>query len=163
MRVGPTERGPDRPARRWPRRTDEEAALVCSRHRSRWFSPPGGLLRQRAQPAKHPRLQNRYANRRGQHRRAINGTVLLAADFNDVNLAQGENLVSFLQGSGTLNAGYCESTAIDMIEVVGVDVLRIMGTGKANMYSNRRNVSSVDVGFGQHGYVVTTVDLRLAE
>ncbi len=50
-----------------------------------------------------------------------------------------------------------------MIEVVGVDVLRIMGTGKANMYSNRRNVSSVDVGFGQHGYVVTTVDLRLAE
>ncbi len=99
----------------------------------------------------------------GMEQKASNGTVLLAADFNDINLAQGENLVSFLQGSGTLNAGYCESTAIGMIEVVGVDVLRIMGTGKANMYSNQRTVSSVDVGFGQHGYVVTSVDLKLAE
>ena len=77
------------------------------------------------------------------------GTVLLAADFNDINLAQGEGLVSFLQGSGTLNAGYCGSTAIEMIEVVVVDVLHIMGTGKANMYSNQRTVSSGDVGFGQ--------------
>ena len=99
----------------------------------------------------------------GMEEKASTGTVLLAADFNDINLAQGENLVAFLQGSGTLNAGYCGSTAIDMIEVVVVDVLRVMGTGNANMYSNQRTVSSGDIGFGQHGYVVTSVDLRLDE
>lgn len=94
---------------------------------------------------------------------ARNGAVLLAADFNNVNLAQGESLVSFLQGSGTLNAGYCESTVTEMIEVVVTDVVRIMGTGTASMYSNQRAVSSADVGFGQHGYVVTRVDLSLHE
>ena len=99
----------------------------------------------------------------GMEEQASSGTVLLAADFNDIGLADGESLVAFLEGSGTLNAGYCESTAIAMIEVVVTDVSRIMGTGKADMYADQRTVSNADVGFGQHGYVVTAVTLRLAE
>ena len=90
---------------------------------------------------------------------ASNGTVLLAADFNDVGLAEGESLVAFLQGSGTLNAGFCESTEISMTEVVVTDVTHIMGSGNEEQYSNPRTVSRSDVGFGQHGYVVTSVDL----
>ena len=90
---------------------------------------------------------------------ASKGIVLLAADFNDIDLADGESLVAFLEGAGTLNAGYCESTALAMIEVVAIDVLRIMGTGDAGMYRDQRTVSNADVGFGQHGYVVTSVAL----
>jgi len=90
---------------------------------------------------------------------ASNGTVLLAADFNDVGLAEGESLVAFLQGSGMLNAGFCESTDISMTEVVVTDVTHIMGSGNEEQYSNPRTVSRSDVGFGQHGYVVISVDL----
>ena len=99
----------------------------------------------------------------GMEEQASSGTVVLAADFNDIGLADGESLVAFLEGSGTLNAGYCQSTAIDMIEVAAVDVLRIMATGVASMYSDQRTVGNAEVGFGQHGYLVTSVDLGLDE
>lgn len=94
---------------------------------------------------------------------ASNGTVLLAADFNDVGLAEGESLIAFLQGSGTLNAGFCESTDIGLTEVVVTDVTHIMASGKVEQYSNQHTVRSSDVGFGQHGYVVTSVDLSRGE
>ena len=93
---------------------------------------------------------------------ARNGTVLLAADFNSVNLAEGESLVAFLQGSASLNAGFCESTDIGMTEISLIDVTRIMGSGNTSLYSDQRAVSSGAVGFGQHGYLVTSVDLSMA-
>ena len=93
---------------------------------------------------------------------ANTGTVVLAADFNDIRLAEGESLISFLQGSGTLNAGFCEDTAIGMVDVVSTDVTHIVGTGNEDMYRNQRAVRSTEIGFGQHGYVVISIDLTLA-
>ena len=93
---------------------------------------------------------------------AVTGTVVLAADFNDINLSAGESIVEFLQGSGSLNAGFCESPDLGMTEVVVTDVTRIMGSGSSDMYSSQHSVTSNDVGFGQHGYVVAAIDLSAA-
>ena len=98
----------------------------------------------------------------GMEEAAGNGTVLIAADFNSVGLADGESLVAFLQGSASLNAGFCESTDVGMREIALIDVTRIMGSGNTSLYSDQRAVSSGEVGFGQHGYVVTSVDLSMA-
>ena len=93
---------------------------------------------------------------------ARNGTALIAADFNSVDLAAGESLVAFLDGSGSLNAGFCESTDVGMREIGLIDVTRIVGSGSASLYSDPHSVSRDAVGFGQHGYVVTSVDLGMA-
>ena len=93
---------------------------------------------------------------------AVSGAVVLAADFNDINLSAGESIVEFLQGSESLNAGFCESTDLGMTEVVVTDVTHIMGSGSPDMYSSQRSVDRSDVGFGQHGYVVAAIDLSAA-
>ena len=84
------------------------------------------------------------------------GIVLIAADFNDINIPVGESLISFLQGSGTLNGGFCTATAINMTDIVSTDVTHIMGTGNQDIYSA---TASSSPSFGQHGYVVATVEL----
>ena len=84
------------------------------------------------------------------------GTVLIGADFNDINIPAGESLISFLEGTGSLNGGFCTSTAIDMTDVVTTDVTHIVGTGSEDAYSA---AASGNPSFGQHGYVVATVEL----
>lgn len=84
------------------------------------------------------------------------GIVLIAADFNDINIPTGESLISFLEGTGTLNGGFCTATAIAMKDVIRTDVTHIMGT------SDLENFTAAATGnpsFGQHGYVVATLEL----
>ena len=105
-------------------------------------------------------------------KRKASGTVVLAADLNDVErnvrgtevvIEEGESIVGFLEGTETLNAGYCETTDINLVDVIVTDVTHIMGTGSQAMYSDTNGVTTNSVGFGQHGYVVASVDLSLEE
>ncbi len=91
---------------------------------------------------------------------AATGTVVMAADFNDINIPVGESLVSFLQSTGTLNGGFCIDSAINMVDVVSTDVTHIMGTGGAGLYSS---IATGNPSFGQHGYVVASVELDGSE
>jgi predicted amidohydrolase YtcJ len=92
---------------------------------------------------------------------ASNGIVIIGGDFNDVGLAENESVIEYLTGTGVLNAvPGCSSTNIGMTEAVSVDVTHILGTGAAELYSNSSAMSANAVGFGQHGYVTTTVALN---
>ena len=91
---------------------------------------------------------------------ASNGIVIIGGDFNDVGLAENESVIDYLTGMGVLNAvPGCSSTEIAMTEVVNVDVTHILGTGGPDLYSNASTMSANAIGFGQHGYVTTTVAL----
>ena len=85
------------------------------------------------------------------------GTVVIGADFNDINIPSGESIISFLEGTGTLNAGFCSETTLNMTDAVSTDVTHIMGTGGLDSFSNtgRGNPS-----FGEHGYVVASIELE---
>ena len=88
------------------------------------------------------------------------GVVLIGADFNDINIPAGESLIRFLEGAGTLNGGFCTETAIAMTDVIRTDVTHIMGT------SNPEDFTAAAAGnpsFGQHGYVVATMELTNSE
>ena len=87
---------------------------------------------------------------------ATAGKVLIGADFNDINIPLGESIVSFLEGNGTLNAGFCTETTIRMTDVVRTDVTHIMGTGGPDVFSN---TGRGNPAFGQHGYVVASIEL----
>ena len=91
---------------------------------------------------------------------AVLGAVIIGADFNDINIPAGESLISFLEGTGTLNGGFCSATAIDMIDVVTTDVTHIMATGSQDLFSA---TAAGNPSFGQHGYVVATVELASDE
>lgn len=91
------------------------------------------------------------------------GRVIIGGDFNDISIPAGERIIEFLEGTGTLNAGFCSQTNIDMTEHAEVDVTHILGTGNPQDYSNAVEVSASSVGFGQHGYVSVTVDLDDAQ
>ena len=84
------------------------------------------------------------------------GVVLIAADFNDINIPTGESLISFLEGTGTLNGGFCTATAIAMTDVIRTDVTHIMGTSDPENYTA---ATAGNPSFGQHGYVVATLEL----
>ncbi|PCH62107.1 MAG: hypothetical protein COC19_03365 [SAR86 cluster bacterium] len=84
------------------------------------------------------------------------GTVIVAADFNNINIPEGESLISFLQGTGTLNAGFCNASAISLIDIANIDVTHILGNGDASRYSD---AATSRPNFGQHGYAVTSVEL----
>jgi hypothetical protein len=84
------------------------------------------------------------------------GVVLIAADFNDINIPTGESLISFLEGTGTLNGGFCTATAIAMTDVIRTDVTHIMGTSDPENYTA---AAAGNPSFGQHGYVVATLEL----
>ncbi len=90
---------------------------------------------------------------------ATTGRVLIGADFNNINIPSGESIISFLEGTGTLNAGFCTETTINMTHVVSTDVTHIMGTGGPDVFSS---TGSGNPAFGQHGYVVASVDLGTA-
>ncbi len=91
------------------------------------------------------------------------GPVVIGGDFNDIRIPAGERIIEFLEGTGTLNAGFCSQTNIDMTEHAEVDVTHILGTGNPQSYSNAIEVSASSVGFGQHGYVSVTLDLSDAQ
>lgn len=84
------------------------------------------------------------------------GAVLIGADFNDINIPVGESLVSFLMGTGTLNGGFCTATTIVMTDVIRTDVTHIMGTSDPEDFTA---AGSGNPSFGQHGYVVATLEL----
>ena len=87
---------------------------------------------------------------------AVLGVVLMTADFNDINIPTGESLISFLEGTGTLNGGFCTATAIAMTDVIRTDVTHIMGTSDPENYTA---ATAGNPSFGQHGYVVATLEL----
>ena len=87
---------------------------------------------------------------------ATTGKVLIGADFNDINIPSGESIVNFLESTGTLNAGFCTETTINMTDVVSTDVTHVMGTGGPDVFSN---TAAGNPSFGQHGYVVASVQL----
>ena len=68
---------------------------------------------------------------------ATAGKVLIGDDFNDINIPLGESIVSFLEGNGTLNAGFCTETTIRMTDIVRTDVTHIMGTGGPGFSATR--------------------------
>lgn len=88
------------------------------------------------------------------------GTVVMAADFDDINIPAGESLIDFLQGTGSLNGGFCTTSSINMVDIVTTDVTHIMGSGGAVLYSA---AATARPSFGQHGYVVASVDLGSSE
>lgn len=88
---------------------------------------------------------------------ADSDTVILAADFNDINIPAGESIINFLQGSGTLNGGFCFETNIKLTEVVKTDVTHIMASAAQQQFSETKSVRPT---FGQHGYVVATIGLE---
>ena len=85
--------------------------------------------------------------------------MLIGADFNDINIPSGESIIGFLESVGTLNAGFCTETTINMTDVVRTDVTHIMGTGGLDIYSD---TGAGNPSFGQHGYVVASVRLDTA-
>lgn len=87
---------------------------------------------------------------------ATSGIVVLAADFNNINIPQGESIIGFLEGNGTLNAGFCTDTNINMIDFISTDVTHIMGTSGPNAIIG---TAIGNPSFGQHGYVVASIEL----
>ena len=90
---------------------------------------------------------------------ATTGKVLIGADFNDINIPSGESIIGFLESAGTLNAGFCTETTINMTDVVRTDVTHIMGTGGLDIFSD---AGAGNPSFGQPGYVVASVRLDTA-